>query len=204
MTLFTLRDHERDEGAHAVNDAVQVDAERPFPLVGGGLPYRSAPVGRDTCVVAQHMYLAVPLEGTIPQRLDLVQTRHIRLDADYVQVLRLQLADRGIERISLDVGEHDLHALAGESLGQAAADAAGGAGDHGDFTRKISHRSQRPAAREVRVGSSPACTSSLPKFLPCSMPMNAAAALSSPSTMSSRYLSAPLRTHMASIANASS
>ena len=38
-------------------------------------------------------------------------------------------------------------------------------------------------------------TSILPKFLPCSRPRNAAGAFSSPSTMSSRYLRRPVRTH---------
>src|SRR5215831_8949445 len=38
-------------------------------------------------------------------------------------------------------------------------------------------------------------TSVLPKFLPCSMPRNDAGAFSSPSTISSRYLRRPVRTH---------
>src|SRR5262249_50989543 len=47
-------------------------------------------------------------------------------------------------------------------------------------------------------------TSCFPKFLPCSIPMNAAGAFSSPSTTSSRYLRRPWRTHSASWRRASS
>src|SRR5215831_4502742 len=48
---------------------------------------------------------------------------------------------------------------------------------------------------ETIVGHTAILTSILPKFLPCNMPIKEAGAFSSPSTISSRYLRRPVRTH---------
>src|SRR5262249_48718633 len=48
---------------------------------------------------------------------------------------------------------------------------------------------------ETIVGHTAILTNILPKFLPCNMPIKEAGAFSSPSTISSRYLRRPVRTH---------
>src|SRR5712671_2696484 len=57
-----------------------------------------------------------------------------------------------------------------------------------------------PVVWSYRLGSALRRISNLPKFLPCKRPMKASGALSSPSTMSSRYLIWPLLTRGATVA----
>ena len=62
----------------------------------------------------------------------------------------VQLGDGLLQRLGLDVGEHDLHAGRAEALAHRAADAAGATGDDGDSPCSSLHQSD-PDRREVVV-----------------------------------------------------
>ena len=64
-----------------------------------------------------------------------------------------RISSNGAERRFLDVGEDDAHAVGGETLGEAAADAAGGAGDDGDFVLEVFHDAVLPDALILRKGT---------------------------------------------------
>src|SRR6516162_1408217 len=70
--------------------------------------------------------------------------------------------------------------------------------------RDRAHRVRAAAAGPARLADQLTRISSLPKFLPSSMPMNAAGAFSRPSTTSSRYFSDPSRTHAVALERNSS
>ena len=64
---------------------------------------------------------------------DLAFTAHVHRDAQRPSVGRGQLGGCRFGRGRIEIGDHDLRALAGESAGDLLADAARGAGDDGDF-----------------------------------------------------------------------
>ena len=59
--------------------------------------------------------------------------------ADHAMLPLLEFLHRAIERVFLDVGEHDLHARLRETLGERAADSAGRTGDNRGFSFELLH-----------------------------------------------------------------
>ena len=80
-TVFTMcagctrRDHARHEGADAVEDAPEVDAERPREVGRRPLPHEAA--GEHARVVAQHVDRAERRERVVGERGDRVVVAHV-------------------------------------------------------------------------------------------------------------------------------
>ena len=68
------------------------------------------------------------------ERAELVQSTAVAAD-----LLVAQGLDRAFQRAGLDVGQHDVHALAAEGLGHGQAHAAGAAGDEGGLAVQVFH-----------------------------------------------------------------
>ena len=83
--------------------------------------------------------------------LDARGVAHVGEDADGAE-----LGGGSREGGRLDVGEHDLHALADQGAGDAPADTGGAAGDHGDLAAQLGNAAQ-PLVRRPEL---PACAAS--------------------------------------------
>ena len=137
-----VRSHVGQERPEPVDHSEQVHADDPLEVaqrqLGNGQP--TAPY---TGVVAEQMDIPERLEGLSGERV------HVGLETDvgrHSENLgpRLCDLDRGLfEHRALDVGEHDAHALGGETLGHRAADARGGPGDDRDLSLEVVHRQVR-------------------------------------------------------------
>ena len=126
------------DGADAVQDAaiVDVDAEvdgLPVKLAGGEPGLGVADAG----VVHQNMDLA-ELGFHSVGSLDITRAiSDVQIDAHDGETMLLKPGDRFVNGALPEVGDGDIHALAGASLGDAQAHAAGAAGDKCGFAFQI-------------------------------------------------------------------
>ena len=109
-----------------------------FQSLGGALPHQ-APRRADTGVVAQDVHRAVRLVGGVGKGLHRLDRGDVGADTDHALVAATQVGDGGVEGTRLHVGDHDLHPLGHEALGERLADAGSPAGDHGDLAVQILH-----------------------------------------------------------------
>ena len=127
------------EGPQAVDHAEEVHGEDPTEVRQRQLRDRQA-AAPDTGVVADEVHVAEVLERRRRER------RHVGLEADvrghgeHVGAGAAELLARPLQDRSLDVRQHQLHALAREALRHGQADARCPAGDHRDPAREIVHR----------------------------------------------------------------
>ena len=129
MTVGTGGDHGGHEGVDAVDDAIDVDVERPTPIIHLVLPERPFRTGADAGVVAEQMDGAEPLERGIAKLLHRGEIGDVAAHPDDVESFGLELAHRLGERVVIHVGQHHLHTLAGESFAHGPTDASGTTGD---------------------------------------------------------------------------
>ena len=146
VPLLALFEHGREERLDAVDDAPEVHAERPVPVLDGVLPeLRPLATTADAGVVEQQVHLAVGVQRLLGQLLDRLRARHIGQHTDNVVLRLLHLLHCGVQRLLLDIGEYDLHALASEALRERPAHPARPTGDHGHFALEVTHRSPPPS-----------------------------------------------------------
>ena len=131
MAAFSMGEDARQDGDDAVDDAAQIDAQRPVPVAIAGQLDR--PDHADAGIVDEQMDLAEP-------RLGLIGGGRVSVAVGDVELQRQHRADaklgRGlVEMILPDVGDHDVHAGLLQRLGDAEADAGGAAGDERGLTR---------------------------------------------------------------------
>src|SRR3954447_5056176 len=132
-----------------MDDAVQVDADDPFPHA-----HRSCPriAGADHAgVVAQDVSRAEVFERPLGERLDRLLERRV---AHHGQDFATRLGQLRLDRAEphfIELGEHDLHALRDETFGERLADSAAGTRDDCDLARQVLHvRHPRHRCRTVR------------------------------------------------------
>ena len=154
VPLAALREHDRHEGLHAVDDAPQVHAEHPLPVVERELP-GVARTG-DAGVVADDVHGTERGERLLGEIVDLGRLGDVGADREHLRALRLDRLGGSGERLLLDVGEDDHHAFGGEALGHAAADSAGGSGDDGDAILQILHVGHVSRSGRVTQAETPA------------------------------------------------
>ena len=141
VAFLALRDHLRHEAADAVDDAHQVDAHHPAPLVERALPRRLAGAAAgDAGVVAEDVDGAERIERLARERFHGVRLRDVADDGGDGSARLLQRVGGFVERLRLDVREHHLHAVRGEPRGHALADAARRSGHDGDAVLELLHR----------------------------------------------------------------
>ena len=125
--------HMRHEHLQAVEHAPEVHAHHPLPGAVGHLPH-----GEYAVTGAQTRVLAARHAGVVAEDVDVAELRN-RAVADLLERLAahrvdrqaqdrafflLQYLDLRLERFLLDVGQHHVHALGGESSGERKAHAA--------------------------------------------------------------------------------
>ena len=113
------------ERAEAVDDTPEVHAEHPGPV--GQLQLDDVAAATDPGVVAEQIDAAEAFEHGIGQRLHRGGIADIGRHGDDPE-----LGGGDVERLALDVGDHDLHALAREAGGHGPADPARTPRDDGD------------------------------------------------------------------------
>ncbi len=119
--------HRRARGQEG---AVEMDAQEPLPV--GELEVLDRGDDLDAGIAHQHIDLAEMLDRLGDAGIDRVLAGHVH---DHAQRLA-RSAELGGDRVGgglIDVGDDDLAALAHVGLGNLLADAAGGAGDDGNF-----------------------------------------------------------------------
>src|SRR6266542_5494705 len=140
MPLVLLLEHDRQEDADAVDDAPQMGAEHPLPVCEGALPDGAAGAA-DAGVVADDVYGPKRLEGLLRELLHLLRLRDVGAHRQDRRAALPHLGVGLVEGALFDVREDDLHAFGGKAFGEAAADAAGRAGDDGYAVSKFFHAS---------------------------------------------------------------
>ena len=86
--------------------------------------------------------------GLVRSALKLRRVGHVNLYRPCANVEGGQLAARGLDPLSLDVGEHDVDAAARQRPANAEADSIGGPGDEGGLAGKLHYsRPDRTASR---------------------------------------------------------
>jgi hypothetical protein len=86
---------------------------------------------RDARVQEHDVHRAHLLERGVGERRHRLAVAHVAHHALGPRALRAQLLDRGVERSALDVGDHEVNALARHHLGGREADPARATRDHG-------------------------------------------------------------------------
>jgi hypothetical protein len=130
-----------------VDHPVDVDVERPPPIIELVLPERSLGPGTDAGVVAEEVDGAVALHGRVAQPL---HRRIVGDVADHPGGLKTfgpELLGRRDQRRLFDIGQDHLHPLAGEALAHGSTDAPGTAGDHCHPAGQVLHHSSPTGER---------------------------------------------------------
>ena len=134
---LTLVAHDRQERSHAVDHPIEVDANCAGPLV-----HRAGPrvaVAGDAGVVAEYVRRSVRLEGKRGKCGDRRLRRGVARHRRDVGTLGGEPLLHRLESDGVNVGQHHLHSLGAEHLGQREADSTGRAGDDGDLADEILH-----------------------------------------------------------------
>ena len=168
VALVATFEHAGDERPHAVDDAHQVDAHRPVPVGERPLPGPQAQRGRgggDAGVVEDHVDPPERAERGVGQAVDGLGRRHVGRHGEHLDAGGLDRRLRRGQRVGLDVGEHEVHALGGEAVGGGQPDPARRAGHDGHPILDVLHwstpfvpagryvtRSARPGGRRRRAG----------------------------------------------------
>ena len=135
--LPVAADH-RHEGTNAVDHALHVDADHPFPFFQRHVLYRGT-VHRDAGVVHRNMQCAKSIERSLAGRFDRVRIGHVdgypdRANADRFD--RLSAASSGSGRTSR---KHDVGAGMGERLGDSKSDTGRRPRYDGGFPPDLTH-----------------------------------------------------------------
>ena len=139
-------------GADAAGDAEDVDAEGPLPVglarLADEFGAEHAGVEADEVERAEFGFDAVG-EGALGGFVG-----HVELDGEGADLERFNIAGGRSDGVLLDVGQDDVCAFACEGEGDAASDAAAGAGDERGFAAEVVHVAS-PSLSESRSRSRP-------------------------------------------------
>ena len=135
--------NERDD---AVDDAAEIDAEHPVPV----LVRRVCDVVEevDAGVVAEDMDVPENALGLVRGTSERFAIGHVELDRMYVTA---DLPHRGLEVIGSYVGDRDAHACRGEGLGHSEPDPAPAPGDEGDPAFDVPHARDLIVAAKMTI-----------------------------------------------------
>ena len=128
-----------------MHDAPKIDVQRPLPVADRLLPercWRAAyphTTGRDARVVAEDVHRAVLVDRLLRELFDGLGAADIGDHADRIEFLLFELQHGGVESRLLDVGQHDLHAFARETLCEGAPHPACRTGHDRDTAIELSH-----------------------------------------------------------------
>ena len=139
VRLAVLRAHPREEGLDAVDDAVEVDRERPVPVGLRRLTDDSA--GQHAGVVDQQVQLAELVVDALGQPLVADGVGHVEVDRQRLDLLRLDLRRDGLRRAFLHIGEDHVHPLVRAGQRDAASNARSGAGHQRHLAAQVVHAS---------------------------------------------------------------
>ncbi len=119
-----VRHQMRKEGTDAVHDAPEVHAEDPLPRRERTEPGIGS--SRDARVVADQIDLAEAVDHLVGEGEHLCLLADVDLHREGLHVGLTDLSHGDVERVLLDVGKHDRHALGREPGAQRPPDPAGG------------------------------------------------------------------------------
>ncbi len=119
------------EGFDAVDDAAQIDAHHPVPVLVLGLV--DGRVAADPGIVADDVDLAEDALGLVGGAGEGLAVGHVELDEMVRQVGALQHRRRLVEMVLADIRHHHFHAVLEKHPRHAEADARGAPGDKGGF-----------------------------------------------------------------------
>src|SRR5438093_4628101 len=136
-------DHVWHGGVRAVEDAVEVGRHYLAPLLDAHAPDRAVAV--DASVVHENIDTAESLHRLFDQPVAVVRMSDTGLDDDRLLLLSFHLGQQFVRRFLVRVVVQDnLSAVVREFAGAGAAQAAGAAGDNGDFVGQAGHKGFPP------------------------------------------------------------
>src|SRR5262245_33793544 len=127
----------RDEGPDAVDDAAEIDAEQPVPIVVCAFVHRREKI--DAGVVADDVNFAEYPLHLVRRLTERLAIGHIQPDRVRATARLFEISRRAVEMILPDVGDDDLHTRVVKHLCDAETDAAPAAGNEGYFSIYIFH-----------------------------------------------------------------
>ena len=139
MAFFAVPLDERQERAHAVHRAEDIDPEEPVQLRGRDL-MDGPPVQRDAGIVDANMNAAELRLDLARGVLDCRPVGHVERQCERAHAERRHLMGRALDLLALDVGHGDVDAFLREGARDAEPDAVRRAGDEGEFPGKFLHR----------------------------------------------------------------
>ena len=133
-----LRDEQRGEGAHTVDDTHQLDVDQPPPRPWSLFPRRRL-FTHHPGVVADEIDAAEPFDGLVGECVQIGVDADISPHPGRMPGLTGQRVDGYGDRVLADVGDHHIDAAPHQRVGYREADAAGAAGHYGDLSRIDPH-----------------------------------------------------------------
>jgi hypothetical protein len=128
-----------------------VDVQGPPPVVDMVFPYLALRAGSNAGVVANDVDCAVLSECRVAQSLHRFEGRDVGDDADDVSSSLAQFRRSGFHQLRDHIGDHHLHSLGAEPLGQRPTDPLASAGDHRHLSDHVPHDApllaRRPGGR---------------------------------------------------------
>ena len=151
---LAARDHFGQEGPKAVDDAVQVHAEKPIPLLAREVPSLARHLHAG--VVAENVDRAQALPGQLGQLLDLIFLGHVDPGAKGLDARLGGQPFGGLSRRRLaDVGDQHPHAGRGKGARQRVADSARGPGYDRVAAGELVEVDRAPAHRAAAATGAP-------------------------------------------------
>ena len=149
-----------------MDDAVHVQPEHELPLIERALPDRAAAPAAPAApagVVAEHVHPAVAIERRLREALDGRGIGDVGRDAAGLATFFAKAGDDALEALRIDVGEHDVHALAGELLREGATHPARRSRHDGDAAAELVHGCSLPSGARL-VGHASDARSCVPNL----------------------------------------
>jgi hypothetical protein len=143
-----LLDHMREHGGDAVQRALEIDVDAPFPVLD--LAPLQGRVRHDAGIVDDHVDSPVCVHGMIDKADDLLVLRHIRLHDGLVT--QRQFIGERLEPIQTPCAQHHVRALCSQPASGRRAVSAAGSGDDNDLVLDPRHagRSVNAPTRDLR------------------------------------------------------
>ena len=141
--------HDRQERANAVDDAIEVDPDHPFPRAERAAP--RVAFAHHPGVVTQHMGSTEASHRGVGEGLHLGLERSVAHHGEYLGAALGQRHFHRPHRHRVDIGEYEFHPLGSEPFSERTADTACSAGDHRNLPAQVVHHSRvHPLAERRR------------------------------------------------------
>src|SRR5262245_57471578 len=149
MASFAVFLDPRDEGTDAVDDAAQIDAENPVPIIIRAFIHRREKI--DAGVVADDVNFAEHSFHFVRRAVERLTIGHVQPDRMRLAARLIEISHRAIEMILPDVGDDYLHAGVMKHLGQTETNTAPASSDESYFPFYVFHKNSQDQTKRCET-----------------------------------------------------